>query len=135
MYQPRGQFGNARARYQDVDLASRIEGATPHQLVAVMFEELLKTLDAMAVAVRRDDLLRRGRCQSRALAILKGIETSLDFEQGGDIAEGLASIYREASRLILAGRKGNDAAAVAAAREMVGEIASAWEAIGAPAAP
>ena len=131
MYLSRGQFGNARARYQDVDVGSRIEGATPHQLVAVMFEELLKSLDAMAVAVQRQDLLRRGRCQSRALAILKGLENSLDFENGGDIAEGLASIYREATRLILAGVKANDPAAVAAAREMVGEIASAWDAIGA----
>lgn len=133
MYLSRSQFGNARARYQDVDVGSRIEGATPHQLVAVMFEELLKSLDAMAVAAQRRDLLRRGRCQSRALAILKGLETSLDFENGGDIAEGLASIYREATRLILAGGKANDAAAVAAAREMVGEIASAWDAIGAKA--
>lgn len=134
MYLSRGQFGNARARYQDIDVGSRIEGATPHQLVAVMFEELLKSLDAMAVAVQRGDLLRRGRCQSRALGILKGLENSLDFENGGDIAEGLASIYREATRLILAGGKANDPAAVAAAREMVGEIASAWEAIGAKAA-
>lgn len=134
MYVSRGQFGNARARYQDVEVGSRIEGATPHQLVAVMFEELLKSLDAMAVAVKREDLLRRGRCQSRALAILKGLETSLDFEKGGDIAEGLAAIYREATRLILAGGKANDGAAVAAAREMVGEIASAWDAIGAKAA-
>ena len=133
MYLSRGQFGNARARYQDIDVGSRIEGATPHQLVAVMFEELLKSLDAMAVAVQRQDLLRRGRCQSRALAILKGLENSLDFENGGDIAEGLASIYREATRLILAGGKSNDPAAVAAARQMVGEIASAWDAIGAKA--
>lgn len=131
MYVARGQFGNARARYQDVDVGSRIEGATPHQLVAVMFEELLKSLDAMAVAVKREDLLRRGRCQSRALSILKGLEGSLDFERGGDIAEGLAAIYREANRLILAGGKANDAGTIAAAREMVGEIASAWEAIGA----
>lgn len=130
MYVSRGQYGNARARYQDIDVGSRLEGATPHQLVMVMFEELLKALDEMAVAVRREDLLRRGRCQSRALGILKGLETSLDFERGGDIAEGLALIYREATRLILAGGKTNDAEAVSAAREMVGEIASAWDAIG-----
>ena len=33
MYAMRGQFGMAKARYQRVDVASRVEGATPHQLV------------------------------------------------------------------------------------------------------
>ena len=65
MYVPRGQFG-ARAHYKSVDLASRIEGASPHQLVQVMFEELLKSMDAMLVAARRRNEPRRSRGSRRA---------------------------------------------------------------------
>ena len=53
MYAMRGQFGMAKARYQRVDVASRVEGATPHQLVAILYDELLKALDAMAAAMAR----------------------------------------------------------------------------------
>ena len=67
MFMSRGQFGGA-SRYKSVDLASRIEGATPHQLVLLMYEELLKAVDAMAVAARRGDYVQRGERQSRALA-------------------------------------------------------------------
>ena len=130
MYMSRGKFGAGSARYQSVDLSSRIEGATPHQLVQIMYEELLKALDAMAFATLRGDYVQRGQRQSKALAILTGLETSLDFDKGGDIAAGLVVIYREARRLVVAGGRDGDAQQVIRAREIVQDIAAAWEAIG-----
>jgi flagellar protein FliS len=130
MYMAQARFGAARARYQNVDLASRIEAATPHRLVGILLDELMKSLDAMAAACRVSDFVQRGQRQSRALAILHGLQGSLDFEKGGDIAQSLAAIYAQARRLIVAGGGDNDAEALVKAREMIGEIASAWEAIG-----
>lgn len=130
MYMSRGKFGAGSARYQSVDLSSRIEGATPHQLVQIMYEELLKALDAMAFATLRGDYVQRGQRQSKALAILTGLETSLDFDKGGDIASGLVVVYREARRLVVAGGREGDSQQVIRAREIVQDIAAAWEAIG-----
>ena len=130
MYQTRGKFSTGTARYQSVDLSSRLEGATPHQLVHVMYEELLKALDAMAFATARGDYVQRGEHQSKVLAILTGLETSLDFEKGGEIATGLVVIYREARRLVIAAGRDGDAALVTKAREIIQEISSAWDAIG-----
>jgi flagellar protein FliS len=123
------RFGAARNRYQSVDLSSRIEGADPHALVAILFDELMKSIDAMAAAARARDFSQRGSRQSRALSILHGLEGSLDFEQGGDIALSLATIYREARRLVLEAGRTNDPAHLVQAREMLGEIASAWSAL------
>ena len=128
MYVSRGQFG--MASYRSVDLASRIEGASPHQLVVIMFEEAVKALEAMALAAEKGDYVQRGIRQSRALSIIHGLEGSLDFEQGGEIAAGLAAIYREARKLAIAGGRENDPAQIRRASEMLGEIASAWTAIG-----
>jgi flagellar protein FliS len=111
-------------------MSSRIEGATPHGLVAILFDELLKALDAMSAAIRRGDIVQRGARQARALSILHGLEGSLDFEQGGDIAQGLSAIYREARRLTIAGGQANDAETIVQAREMLGEISAAWNQIG-----
>jgi flagellar protein FliS len=130
MYMAHSRFGAARARYETVDLSSRIEGASPHGLVAILFDELMKGLDAMAAACRRRDFSQRGARQARILAILAGLEGSLDFENGGDVAQSLATIYREARRLTIAAAKENDAELLARARAMLAEIASAWEAIG-----
>ena len=129
MYQY-GKFRAGTARYQSVDIASRIEGATPHRLVQIMYEELLKALDAMAFATARGDYVQRGEHQSKVLAILTGLETSLDFDKGGQIAVDLVAIYREARRLVVAGGREGDSRMITQARDMIQEIASAWDAIG-----
>ncbi len=130
MYMAQSRFGAARVRYQDIDLTSRIEGASPHGLVAILFDELLKALDAMAAAARRKDFSQRGAKQSRALSILHGLEGSLDHENGGEIAQSLSAIYAEARRLVMLAGRDNDAEQVLRAREMLHQIASAWEALG-----
>ena len=124
------RFGAVRARYQNVDLASRVESASPHGLVSILLDELMKSLEAMAAACERRDWSQRGTAQSRALNMLNGLESSLDFEKGGEIAQSLASIYREARRLVVEGARDNDGEQVLRARTMIGEIASAWQSIG-----
>jgi flagellar protein FliS len=126
MFVARGQFNAARARYQQVDVVSRVEGADPHALVAILYEELLKALDAMAIAAARKDFGQRGERQARALRLLSGLETSLDFEKGGELALDLARVYREGRRLVIAAGRENDTAKIAQAREMVGGVADAW---------
>ena len=130
MYMAQAHFGAARARYQNVDLASRIEAATPHRLVAILLEELMKSLDAMAAACRVSDFVQRGMRQSRALSILHGLEGSLDYEKGGDVAVSLAAIYARGRQMVLAAGRDNDSEMLVKAREMIGEIASAWDEIG-----
>ena len=85
------RFGAVKARYQNVDLASRVESASPHGLVAILFDELMKSLDAMAAACTLRDWTQRGTAQSRALNMLNGLESSLDLEKGGEIAQSLSS--------------------------------------------
>jgi flagellar protein FliS len=133
MYVAKGQFGTARARYQQVDVVSRVEGADPHSLVTILYDELLKALDAMAVAAARKDFGQRGERQARALRLLTGLETSLDFEQGGELAIGLARVYREARRLVIGAARENDLRQIAEAREMVAGVAEAWAQIRAAA--
>ena len=128
------QMGAAQSRYRSVELTSRIEGASPHMLVMIMFEELTKSMDLMIAAMRRVDHFKKGRSQARALAILHGLETSLDFEKGGQIATSLASIYRETRRLLLEAGRTEQEDLVLRARQLLQDIASAWEAIDSKAA-
>lgn len=129
IYAAPSRFGAARVRYQTVDLSSRIEAASPHGLVAILFDELLKSLDAMAAAMKARDWSQRGTRQSRVLSILHGLEASLDLDGGGEIAASLLAIYLEARRLVIAAGRDNDPEHLTRARAMLAEIASAWEAI------
>ena len=57
MFYNQGYAGSAAARrYAAVHSGSRIEGATPHALVKILFDELLIALDA---AAQRVELMAR----------------------------------------------------------------------------
>jgi flagellar protein FliS len=122
--------GMAARRYAAVHSGSRTEGATPHGLVKILFDELLLAMDAAALAERNGDRMKVSDKQARAMSILFALESSLDHDKGGDVAAGLAQIYREARRLLLVGAKDRSAQPVDQARAMVAEIADAWNQIG-----
>lgn len=131
MFYNQGYAGNTAARrYAAIHTGSRIEGATPHALVKILFDELLLALEASIVAERARDRVKVSDKQARAMSILFALESSLDHEKGGDIASGLAQIYRESRRLLLLGAREHSVEPVEQARAMVAEIADAWNQIG-----
>jgi flagellar protein FliS len=130
MFGAPSRYGAATAaRYRTVDVNARVEGASPHQLIMILFEELMKALDSLRAADAAGDRSRAAPLQSRALSILHGLETGLDMDRGGEIAVSLAKIYREARRLVSLQGGGRDEA-LTQARAMIGDVAGAWAAIG-----
>ncbi|BBF69035.1 MULTISPECIES: flagellar export chaperone FliS [Sphingomonas] len=131
MFYNQGYAGaSAARRYAAVHSGSRTEGATPHALVKILFDELLQALEAAALAERNGDRVKVSDKQARAMSILFALESSLDFDKGGDISVGLAQIYREARRLLLVGAKERSAEPVDQAHAIIAEIAEAWNQIG-----
>lgn len=127
MYRAAGHFGGAGARYRNIENATRLEGASPHKLIAILFEELLRAVDATKLAMERGDMARQADRQAHALSILQALDASLDKVRGGEVAANLSKIYKEGSRLIATGTREKRADLILRARDMLGEIASAWE--------
>jgi flagellar protein FliS len=121
--------GTAMRRYAAVHSGSRIEGASPHALVKILFDELLIALETAALAERTGDRVKVSDKQARAMSILFALESSLDHDKGGDVALGLAQIYRESRRLLLQAVRNRSAEDIDQARAMIAEIADAWNQI------
>jgi len=130
MFLSSGYGAAAHGRYRAVDVDSQVEGASSHRLIAILFDELTKAMDIMLAAQRSGNRIKVIDKQARASNILIALETSLDFRNGGDLAVNLAQVYRESRRLVQLGGRGDDAAPIEQARNMIGEIAEAWEQIG-----
>lgn len=130
MFRSSSRYAAPGARYRDIDVAARVEGATPHGLVLIMFEELLKGLDTLHAVDSAGDLARRNAAQARVISLLHGLETSLDHRRGGEIADNLGRIYREARRLLGPTPGIERSTALTQARDMLATVSGAWEAIG-----
>ncbi|WP_033925600.1 flagellar export chaperone FliS [Sphingomonas sp. 35-24ZXX] len=116
--------------YKAVDTVSRVEGASPHRLVLILFDELLLRLDASIRHAQRGETIPMIQSRARASAIVIALEESLDYEKGGELALALARIYREASRRINDAMSPDKVDLLMSARQMLAEIAEAWRTIG-----
>ena len=129
MFRSTGHFGGAGARYRNIEVNSRVDGASPHKLIAILFEELLRCIEATRLAMERGDASRQADRQARALSILQALDGSLDHKKGGEVAANLSAIYRAGCRLIALGTREKNVEPLAQAHAMLAEIASAWETI------
>jgi flagellar protein FliS len=70
-----------------------VEGSTPMELVVMLYDGALRfTADARDAIVRRD-IPARSQAVSRALAIISELQSTLDFNRGGQIATSLDELY------------------------------------------
>lgn len=117
------------ATYRSVDVGSRVAGASPHALVAMLYEDLLRELRLAAIAVERRDYAARSARSTKALAILFALESGLDFEKGGEVAATLSRFYRGARETISRASVDQDPALFRSVASNVEEIAASWRAI------
>ena len=117
--------------YQNADRNAAAESEDPHALVALLFEELLRHM-RLFVATFDDgnaDSDVRSHHFSRALTILYGLQSSLNFEQGGEIADNLFRLYEYARQQLLSASRPNDSAGIQAAIAALQDIRDAWSQI------
>jgi flagellar protein FliS len=96
--------GQARMHYEAMSYSSRIEGASPHELVTILYEELVLALTLLAFSMRAQDSLKTNAQFGRASGIIHALEAGLDHDLGGTLAESLSAIYRSARTELMVAR-------------------------------
>lgn len=117
--------------YAQVGLESGILAASPHQRISMLFDHYQAAIRMARLQMQAGNIPEKGKAITRAINIVsRGLRGSLDLEQGGDIARQLDDLYDFVVRLLLRANLDNDEAALNTAAELLGPIASAWNAIG-----
>ena len=123
---------NARAMsaYRQVGVQSMVDSASPQQLIKMLFDGLLASINAARGAIERGDINEKVRHIGKAIRILQeGLLGALDREKGGELAGNLASLYEYCTtRLTLANAR-NDASLVDEVAGLVSTVAQGWNEI------
>lgn len=113
---------NKLARYRE----NAVLGSRPEEMVPLLYEHLVVNLRRAEEQIAEGDI--EGKCASiqKALDILHELLASLDFEDGGEIASRLASLYSYFIREL--GEIGNtlDRERLAKVLEMVNTLYESW---------
>ncbi len=117
-------------RYRDAGIAQRIAVATPHELVAMLYDGGCEALAQARSATVAGDAAARVVATTRALRILDALDAALDHGRGGAVARALAAAYAQVRAVTVAGNAERRAELFAGAADRLGVLARAWGAIG-----
>lgn len=124
------------AAYRQVEVESRVRAASPHQLVALLYEELLSSIQGARNALMRGNHAAKGEAISRAIRVIEeGLKAGLDLAAGGALARNLMNLYDSvAVRLTLANARNDDRLLLEAA-SLIEPVRDAWNDISPLARP
>lgn len=108
-----GAFGRQAAfanAYRQIGVATSVESASPHRLIALLFDGYMDALATARGALREGRVEAKGRAISRAARIVdEGLKASLNLSGGGRLAGDLKALYEYlALRLTLANVRNDD---------------------------
>lgn len=114
--------------YDQVSLDARLAGATPHQLIAMLFEAAHSALLRAKIYFEKGMVAKRCEMISKAINIIdNGLRASLDFEKGREIATDLERLYDYVSRLLLQANASSDVEKLIEADRLITEMATVWD--------
>ena len=116
--------------YSQVGVETQLSGASPHQLVAMLFDGFQEAVAQARGAMRSGQLEAKGVAIGRAVRIVEeGLRAGLDLRAGGSLARDLDELYGYLTmRLTLANLR-NDDAALDECQRLTQPLREAWAAI------
>ncbi|MDR2701625.1 MAG: flagellar export chaperone FliS [Spirochaetaceae bacterium] len=121
---------NALSAYKE----TRIRTASQGQLIVMLYDEAVKQLDKALELLGLNNSGKRdpsrieviGKAIIKARDIVTELMVSLDFDQGGEIAQNLFALYTWFNKELMEAHMSVDAARITVVRNMVNELRGAW---------
>jgi flagellar protein FliS len=126
-----GKNQNPLAAYAQAGIAAKVQAASPHQLIILLFEGAESAISVAKLHMESGETAQKGKLISQAIDIIaNGLKASLDIDAGGKLAEQLSALYDYMVRRLLSANLENNSAALDEVLRLLGEIHSAWTEIG-----
>lgn len=116
-------------QYRQSGVTSQLEDASPHRLIAMLYDGALERLAIALAGIDHGNLADKLRGIDSTQAILGHLHDILDYKAGGDIAQRLASLYEYMMRRLVHAKFHDDAAAIREVMGLLRTIKAGWDAI------
>lgn len=122
----------AGTMYQQVSVETRLTDASPHQLVAMLFDGYMEAVAQARGAMRDRQHGAKGVAIGRAVRIVEeGLRAGLDLKAGGALARDLNDLYNYLSMRLTLANLHNDEAALDECQRLMEPLRQAWASIAA----
>ena len=114
--------------YKNANREAVVESDDPQALIMLLLDELLRAMRGYVSVVSNNDSqeMRKNDQFTRALTMLYGLQSCLNFDEGGEIAENLFRLYEYARVQLLHTSQTGEIDGTQVAISSIAEIREAW---------
>lgn len=114
--------------YKNANREAVAESDDPQALIMILLDELLRAMRGYVTLLDKEnnDETRKSDHFTRSLTMLYGLQSCLNFDEGGEIAENLFRLYEYARVQLLNTSRTGDIDGTQTAINAVTEIREAW---------
>jgi flagellar secretion chaperone FliS len=114
------------ARAAQTYIQTQVNSRSPLELVVMLYEGLIRFTTEARGAIERRDLAAKRTAMSRALAVLSELQSTLNMNDGGDLARSLDGLYSYMNARMLDASMQNDVAPLDETLKLAGTLREAW---------
>lgn len=122
-------YQQAVQHYKSIELQTSIEAASPHQLIDLLLQGARSHIATAQGHIQRKQISGKGENIGKAISIIEGLRSSLNHNQGGEIAKNLDKLYEYIQQILLKANIDNDAQLLIQANKLLADIHLAWQEI------
>ena len=112
--------------YKTTNIDSIVFEATPHKLIDMLFKGAKDALVQAVGAIERKDFEAKSKKISKAIEIILNLQTYLDKEKGGEVADNLNELYTYMSTTLIDANRLNDTAKLQEVVGLLETVADGW---------
>ena len=106
---------------------TEVDYASPYRIIQMLMDGALTRIATAKGCISRNDISEKSRQITWCMNIINGLRSSLDAEQGGEIALNLDALYDYMSRKLLHANVNNDIEALDEVSMLLSEIKNGWD--------
>lgn len=127
---------NIAGAYHHVGVQTMVATASPHQLVAMLFDGFVVALNRARGAIRSGDVSLKGESIGHAVRIVdEGLRSALNLKDGGKLAGDLSDLYAYICVRLTQANLRSDEAALEECLALIQPLREAWTAIASQVEP
>lgn len=123
-------YNNSRSAIQEYAQAgAHMADVEPYKTVQMLLQGAMDRIVIAKGHMQRNEVAQKGEFIGKAIAIIDGLEASLDHESGGAVAGNLDGLYDYMQRQLLKANLRNDPVILDEIFGLLANIKEAWDAI------
>jgi len=119
-------------KYVEADIQAKVTNTSPHKIIEQILIELKRHMETLAYSIDNEPIVSsiKSNAFSKSLTAIYILQSSLDFENGGEIAENLFNLYAFCKNGIMKGFTTKNSKLIYDSIPPIEEILDGWRQIG-----